>query len=65
MEMPRWQGEDTPLEGIELAALMLALVTKHTELGADASYERDLNLLSIDIEEVLTKGAKEWLACIN
>ena len=66
MEPPRWDGpHEPPLRGVELAALVLALVNSHLDLGACEAYERNLELLSEDLEEVLVKGAKEWLATIG
>lgn len=65
MEKPHWTGEHEPMRGVELAALVLALINMHLELGACEEYERNLELVSEDLEAVLLKGAKEWLACIG
>lgn len=65
MEAPRWQGEHPPMQGVELAALVLALINANLDLGACIEYERDLELLSEDIEQCLLKGAKEWLSAIG
>lgn len=67
MEKSHWNGEDEhgPLKGVELAALVLALVNAHVDLGACEAFERDLERVSEDLEAVLLKGAKEWLAVIS
>lgn len=65
MEKPRWEGEHPPMQGVELAALILALINMHLELGACVEYERDLERVSEDLEGVLLKGAKEWLAVVG
>ncbi|KAK4705809.1 hypothetical protein P7C70_g392, partial [Phenoliferia sp. Uapishka_3] len=65
MEQPRWTGEHPPMQGIEMAALVLAMINRHLELGADLEYDRDLERVSEDLEQVLLKGAKEWLAVIG
>ncbi|KAM0755820.1 hypothetical protein T439DRAFT_320528 [Meredithblackwellia eburnea MCA 4105] len=64
MEKPHWFHEDPPLVGVELAALVLALINVHLDLGACEQYERNLERLSQDLEDVLLKGAKEWLAAV-
>ena len=65
MEQPRWTGEHPPMRGVELSALVLALINMHLELGACVEYERDLERVSEDLEDVLLKGAKEWLAYVG
>lgn len=55
----------TPMEGIELGALVLAIATSHLGLGAHDLFETDLILLTEDIESCFQKGAKEWLSCVQ